>query len=137
MQCPYCETEQEQKKICSFCEADLTKSRPEKKQILSEEEAYQPQPMIKLYHTFDLLVMLQHLRKERSFYYKNMQILRKAPAEANITDEYNQLGQETYREYTARMKVIENILVDRLGYKPKRVDDKLLHALQQKMDRTK
>lgn len=135
MICPYCETEQEQKEICNFCEADLSKPRPKKKQMLSEEEAYQPQPVLELYHTFDLLVMLKHLRSERSFYYRNMQILRKAPAEANISQEHNELGQEIYREYTARVRVIENILIDRLGYKPKRVDDKLLYALEMKMKR--
>lgn len=136
MLCPYCQTEQEQKKICSFCQADLTQDRPKIKQILNEEEAYQPQPILATYHTYDLLVMLQHIRKERSFYYHNMQILRKAPSEANVPEDINQEGQKIYREHTAQMRVIEGILIDRMGYYPKRVDNKLLGALKLKIKRS-
>lgn len=39
---------------------------------------------------------------------------------------------ESYRRYTACMKVIEGILIDRMGYKPKKVDDKLLEAFEKK-----
>lgn len=135
MFCPYCQTEQEQKKICSFCKADLTQDRPKMKQTLSEEEAYQSQPILATYHTYDLLVMLQHIRKERSFYYHNMQIVRKAPSEANVPEEINQEGQKIYRKHTAQMRVIESILIDRMGYKPKRVDKKLLQALKLKIQK--
>ncbi|MFT9601007.1 hypothetical protein [Mesobacillus sp.] len=43
-------------------------------------------------------------------------------------------GESEYRRYTARMKVIEGILIDRMGYKPKRVDDKLLESLRVKIE---
>jgi len=136
MLCPYCQTEQEQEKICSFCKADLTQDRPQMKQTLSEEEAYQSQPILATYHTYDLLVLLQHIRKERSFYYHNMQIVKKAPSEANIPEDINQEGQKLYREHTAQMRVIEGILIDRMGYYPKRVDNKLLGALKLKIERS-
>lgn len=135
MLCPYCQTEQKQEKICSFCKADLTQDRPQMKQTLSEEEAYQSQPILSTYHTYDLLVLLQYIRKERSFYYRNMQLVRKAPSEANVPEDINQEGQKIYREHTAQMKVIEGILIDRMGYKPKRVDKKLLEALKSKIER--
>jgi hypothetical protein len=32
------------------------------------------------------------------------------------------------------MKVIEGILIDRMGYKSKRVDDKLLESLRKKVE---
>src|SRR5699024_11760501 len=112
MICTYCQIEQEQKKICSFCEADLTQERPKKKQILSQEEAYQTLPELSNYHTYDLLLLLSHLREQRSISYKTMQSVRKAPDEAK-TDNYeelNEYGQEFYREATARKNIIEQIL---------------------------
>ena len=135
MICTYCQTQQENKKICSFCESDLTQTRPQKKQILSQEEAYQSQPILATYHTYDLLLLLSHLREERSSAYKTMQNVKKAPDEAK-NDEYkklNQYGQELYREATARKNIIEQILVDRMGYYPKRIDDKLLNSLKIKL----
>ena len=135
MICTYCKTQQENKKICSFCESDLTQTRPQKKQILSQEEAYQSQPILATYHTYDLLLLLSHLREERSSSYKTMQVVRKAPEEAksNDYDETNQYGQELYREATARKNIIEQILIDRMGYYPKRIDNKLLEALHSKL----
>lgn len=137
MNCYYCQTYQENTKICSFCEADLTKPRPQKKQILSQEEAYQTQPKLEKYHTYDLLLLLRDLRAERTNMYKVMQIVRKAPEEAkkDTYEEINQDGQALYREATARQRIIEEILIDRMGYYPKRIDNKLLEALQLKLHR--
>lgn len=42
-------------------------------------------------------------------------------------------AESEYRRYTARMRVVEGILIDRMGYKPKRVDEKLLVSLQGKI----
>lgn len=139
MICTYCKTEQKKQKKCFFCGADPMQTRPQKKHSLSQEEAYQSQPILATYHTYDLLLLLSHLREERSTAYKTMQNVRKAPQEAKIDsetytyDELNQTGQEFYREATAQKNVIEQILVDRMGYYPKRIDNKLLEALNQKM----
>lgn len=139
MLCKYCQTEQQEQKKCFFCGADLMQTRPQKKQSLTYEEAYQSQPILAMYHTYDLLLLLSHLREERSIAYKTMQSVRKAPQEAKIDsetytyDELNQTGQEFYREATARKNVIEQILIDRMGYYPKRIDKKLLEALNQKI----
>src|SRR5690625_5559158 len=85
MICTYCQTKQENKKICSFCEADLTQERPKKKQTLSQEEAYQTQPELSKYHTYDLLLLLSYLREQRSTAYKTMQSVRKAPNEVKTS----------------------------------------------------
>src|SRR5699024_11359100 len=53
----------------------------------------------------------------------------------NDYDELNEYGQEFYREATARKNIIEQILIDRMGYYPKRVDNKLLDALESKIER--
>src|SRR5699024_5483261 len=141
MQCTYCKVKQENKKICSFCEADLTQERPKKKQTLSQEEAYQTQPELSKYHTYDLLLLLSYLREQRSTAYKTMQSVRKAPNEVNTSrndyDELNEYAQELYREATARKNSIDQILIDRMGYYPKRIDNKLLNILEQKLSTKK
>src|SRR5699024_4641827 len=133
MLCTYCQTKQKNKKICSFCEADLTQERPKKKQTLSQEEAYQTQPELSKYHTYDLLLLLSHLREQRSISYKTMQSVRKAPDEAK-TDNYEELNeseQRFYREATTRQNIIQPTLIDRMAYYPKQSDTKLLDALNQ------
>src|SRR5699024_5514003 len=86
---------------------------------------------------YDLLLLLSHLREQRSTAYKTMQSVRKAPNEVktsrNDYDELNEYGQELYREATARKNIIEQILIDRMGYYPKRIDNKLLNILEQKI----
>src|SRR5699024_9054859 len=141
MQCTYCKVKQENKKICSFCEEDLTQERPKKKQTLSQEEAYQTQHELSKYHTYDLLLLLSHLREQHSTAYKTMQNVRKEPNEVktsrNDYDELKEYGQELYREATARKNIIEQILIDRMGYYPKRIDNKLLNILEQKLSTKK
>src|SRR5699024_4876100 len=138
-----------------------------KKQTLSQEEAYQTQPELSKYHTYDLLLLLSYLREQRSTAYKTMQSVRKAPNEVktsrndydelneygqefyreatarknnietrrNDYDKLNEYGQKFYREATARKNIIEQILIYRMGYYPKRVDNKLLDALESKIER--
>src|SRR5699024_11836044 len=81
-----------------------------------------------------------YLREQRSTAYKTMQSVRKAPNEVktsrNDYDELNEYGQEFYREATARKNIIEQILIDRMGYYPKRVDNKLLDALERSEEHT-
>src|SRR5699024_11676111 len=76
---------------------------------LSQEEAYQTQPELSKYHTYDLLLLLSYLREQRSTAYKTMQSVRKAPNEVktsrNDYDELNEYGQEFYREATARKNI--------------------------------
>ena len=38
------------------------------------------------------------------------------------------ISEDDYKRFTAYMYLIEEILIDRIGYKPKRIDDKLLTA---------
>src|SRR5699024_10599238 len=82
-----------------------------KKQTLSQEEAYQTQPELSKYHTYDLLLLLSYLREQRSTAYKTMQSVRKAPNEVktsrNDYDELNEYGQEFYSEANARKKIVK------------------------------
>lgn len=86
------------------------------------------------------MLFLSHIRAERTFMYKTMQNVRKAPDEAKkSTENYDSIkddGINMYRELTARKNVIEQILIDRMGYYPKRIDNKLLGALKAKIQRS-
>ena len=60
-----------------------------------------------------------------------MQTVRKTPDEAKKGEfeQFKELTIEKYRNLTAQKNVIEEILIDRMGYFPKRVDNKILEAL--------
>lgn len=138
MICSYCKTESKNQTTCDFCCADLTKSRPKRNPMLDDSAANYTQPELETMHTYDLIRLLSHIRHERSESYQLMQIIRKTPEKAKISnyEDTNEFGQEQYRELTAKKNVIEQILVDRMGYFPKRIDDKLLAALDYKIKRS-
>src|SRR5699024_7378249 len=119
---------QENKKICSFCEADLTQERPKKKQTLSQEEAYQTQPELSKYHTYDLLLLLSYLKEQRSTAYKTMKRDRKATNEVKTRSKY-------YNKTNATKYNIKQILNYLMEYYTKRVDNKLLDYLESKIER--
>lgn len=137
MICSYCKTKTQNHETCDFCKADLTAERPKIDPMLDDSKANYSQPQLEKLHTYDLLLILKHLRAERTSMYKTMQSVRKAPEEAKNDnyDELNEYGQELYREITARQNVVQELLVDRMGYYPKRIDDKLLNALYEKIER--
>lgn len=140
--CSYCKTENTNKTYsCTFCKAPLNFERPKQKEFLSLDHAQKPFLELTEYHTYDLLVLLRMVRSERSTAYDSMisfkRLLNKAP-ESTQMDADNQTllrhAEDDYKHHTARMNVLEGILIDRMGYKPKRIDDKLLNALSAKMN---
>lgn len=136
--CSYCETEnKEVASDCDFCGASLKKQRPRMKEFLYLDQCELPFRELSSFHTYDMLILLRLVREERTKAYNLMRSLQKAPEGALIDSETLDFAESEYRRYTARMKVLEGILVDRMGYKPKRVDDKLLMSLQVKMNREK
>lgn len=136
MICSYCKTESVNSVTCDFCHSDLAAARPKMNQLLDVSNHYS-QPELQKMHTVDLLLILRRLRADRTDMYKTMQIIRKAPQEAQESVEgYSELkmdGINMYQEITARKNVIEQILIDRMGYFPKRIDDKLLNALNERI----
>ncbi len=122
---------------CDFCGAPLKKQRPRMKEFLYLDQCELPFRELSSFHTYDLLILLRLVREDRTKAYNLMRSLQKAPEGVLIDSETLSFAESEYRRYTARMKVIEGILVDRMGYKPKRVDDKLLMSLQVKMEKAK
>lgn len=135
MICSYCKTESINTHTCDFCLADLTQPRPKINNSLDELDAFRTQPELAKMHTYDLLRILSHIRAVRSECYKTMQIVRKAPEELQIDAETIDFAQGEYKRLTAQKNVLEQILIDRMGYFPQRVDKKLLMAFEAKIKR--
>jgi len=134
MLCSYCQTENEgEKTSCSFCQAPLKVVRPVLSDFLLEDFYERPFSELVLLHTYDLLLLVRETRKKRSEAYDLMRSVQKASKSVQMDSGDISMAEEQYRHYTKRMKVIEGILIDRIGYKPKRVDDKLLENLMTKI----
>ncbi|MDB6354719.1 hypothetical protein PH235_14405 [Trichococcus sp. K1Tr] len=135
MKCLYCDSENNSiDQACSVCGAPLYTKRPQLKEYVSLEDSALSFQELQRFHTYDLLILLRLVREERSKSYNLMRTVQKAPEGIEIDKSIIEFGESEYRLYTARMKLIEGLLVDRMGYKPKRVDDKLLTALKHRMD---
>ncbi|MEK5105099.1 hypothetical protein MKX83_24465 [Cytobacillus sp. FSL M8-0252] len=135
MICSYCETESSSlASDCEFCGAPLKPQRPKKKEFIYLEQCELPFIELSLFHTYDLLVLLRLVRGERTKCYHLMRSVQKGSNLIEIDSDTLTFAENEYRLYTARMKVIEGILIDRMGYKPKRIDDKLLVSLQRKIE---
>jgi hypothetical protein len=138
MICSYCQSENSQyAENCGFCDAPLNKQRPKIREFIYLEQCERPFSDLSLFHTYDLLLLLRLVREERSKSYNLMRSVQKAPDGVVVDSDTRSFAEREYRRYTARMKVIEGILIDRMGYKPKRVDDKLLESLKVKMESDK
>jgi hypothetical protein len=134
MICSYCGSENGQyAKTCEFCDAPLKKQRPQLKGFLFLEQAELPFGELSLFHTYDLLVLLRLVREERTKCYHLMRTVQNGSKLIEIDSGTLAFAESEYRRYTARMKVIEGILIDRMGYKPKRIDNKLLESLSAKV----
>lgn len=126
MICSYCQTENnDNAETCGFCAAPLRPERPQLKDFVFLDQCKLPFTELQQFHTYDLLVLLRLVREERTSVYNLMRMGKKLSLDSDSQD----FSEEEYRHFTARMKVIEGILIDRMGYKPKRVDNKLLARL--------
>lgn len=133
--CTYCKTENKESEIrCTFCEADLTFSRPKTMRFVELSDAYKPYPVLNSYHTFDLLQLLRLVRRSRTDAYNSLRITLKASNEMEVPEELKNASEDEYKRSTAYMNIIEQILIDRIGYKPQRIDDKLLEAWERKIN---
>jgi len=135
VKCSYCNSENTSiDQACAVCGAPLHTKRPQLKEYVSLQDSALSFQELQGFHTYDLLILLRLVREERSKSYNLMRTVQKAPEGAEIDKSVIEFGESEYRLYTARMKLIEGLLVDRMGYKPKRVDDKLLAALKHRID---
>ncbi|WP_286181139.1 hypothetical protein [Bacillus sp. ISL-37] len=111
----------------------MKKLRPQLRDSVYLKQCELPFKELILFHTYDLLILLRLVREERTITYKLMRSVQKAPEGIVVDSDTLAFAEQEYRRYTARMRVLEGILIDRMGYKPERVDDKLLERLQAKL----
>lgn len=128
MNCPYCKTENNSSQICcTFCKAVLTTPRRKVKHFVAFN-GFKTYSELNTYHTYDLLKLLKDVRKERSNAFQLLYSTLKLSNNIEIPADMKSLSEDDYKDFTAYMYLIEEILIDRIGYKPKRIDDKLLTA---------
>jgi hypothetical protein len=133
--CSYCGSDNgKYAENCGFCDAPLKKQRPKLREFVYLNQCELPFDQLANFHTYDLLVLLRLVREERSKSYNLMRTVQKAKEDVMVDSDTLAFGESEYRLYTARMKVIEGILIDRMGYKPIRIDDKLLESLRKKVE---
>lgn len=134
MICSYCKTENvADQTSCTFCAADLLATRPTRKRFIDMSDVLKTLEQKQQYHTFDLLLMLRVARKERSEAYTTLKTLLKASNEMEVPKNLKNDSERLYNDFTAHVNQIEQILIDRLGYYPKRIDDKLLQSYESKL----
>lgn len=93
------------------------------------EHVEQPVSVLKTYHTFDLYLLLKEVRSMRSDSYYGLRLFNKA---SEVDDEYKDLAKNQGKDYeywTRRKFVIENILLERQGYFPEKITDKVLGVM--------
>lgn len=123
-------------KHCNFCGSSLYNEltgfpivvlegaryqRRELKQSVNLNDAECPVSVLDTFHTYDLYLLLRLVRNQRHVLYKQL-------GEANKigSAEEKRSSSSLYDYWTRRQNVIENVLIDREGYFPARITDKLL-----------
>ncbi|MCY8233767.1 hypothetical protein [Priestia endophytica] len=102
MTCLYCQTENSSEGVCSFCGTPLDERRPERKNFVYLEQREQPFSQLKWFHTYDLLVLLRLVRKDRSDAFNQMRLIKRGAQEAQMDQETISFAEEHYLYYTKR-----------------------------------
>jgi hypothetical protein len=103
------------------------------KQFISVADAEKSVKELVNYHTYDLLVCLRLAREERTKAYDLLKTFNKAIDQggAEFVESAAEQG-KIYEYWTKRCWVLENILMDRMGYFPERITDDMLLKMQER-----
>ncbi|MED0952740.1 hypothetical protein P4T70_32490 [Bacillus mobilis] len=156
MNCPFCGSEAKFNKNgilavaeCEFCGAALTDPDTGYPKLWNEGEgrynfhnikanmflelAEQSVQILRTYHTYDLYLLLKEVRNERASMYHGLHIFNKASDQEDGFKEVADVQGKDYEYWTRRMFVIENILRERQGWFPERIDAKFLSGVEDKI----
>ncbi|MCM3736484.1 hypothetical protein M3215_11775 [Bacillus cytotoxicus] len=158
MNCPYCATQVKidedsvAQETCIFCGALIRDEKSGILQVCQNGERYefkkmqqhiflehinQPVSDLKRYHTFDLYLLLKEVREARSQTYYGLQLLNKASVEdEGFKESANEVGGE-YEYFTRKAWVIENILLERQGFFPEKITDRVLQYMWEQIKKSK
>lgn len=145
--CAYCGTEVQidtnggVEEKCTFCKAKIRSSHSGLLQICQNEQRFEFYKMqqnvfleqvnesvevLKQLHTFDLYLLLKEVREARSQTFTGLRVLNKAlDQDTQFKDTADEVGND-YEYYTRKAWVIENILLERQGYFPEKITEKIL-----------
>lgn len=134
MKCPHCETAlnklSERIFFCSFCDMEVMfemGNRPYGlKGAVDHVDARKSTKELKLYHTFDLLLLLRFCREERRTAYELMQVVNRVKA---LNKSFSEGFKEAYSQYdywTKKCRIAESLVKERIGTIPKAVTSQLL-----------
>lgn len=147
--CSYCASElimENNHAYCSFCDITLGPSSEfgmysedgkrieatKSASLITSDHAKLPVAELCKLNAFDLLLCLKEARRERGFSYNLLRTF-------NSLDEGNEFAEETGREYeywTRKCWTIENILINRCGYFPEKINDQLVDKFSEKKDKS-
>lgn len=138
--CPYCSTNLRYS-VCDFCgyvgEGNENGERSNKYKIrnfFSLQRAIQPLAELEKCHTHDLLYGLKLVRAERVAAYDVLKSVNALGKHFVGDDEYKKTraeAGENYEFWTKRAWILENILMDRLGYFPERIEDSTIDEVNE------
>lgn len=159
--CPYCASELNidinKDAFCYFCEVELGPNsefgmytndgkRIEKKKrvtFLAAETVKLPLKNLCELHPLDLIMCLKEARSERARVFSLMSIFNKADEDKSPDpkklEEYRLLAEETGNEYeywTRKCWTIENLLIDRIGYFPEKINKEFLASFITKNEKS-
>ncbi|GED04213.1 hypothetical protein [Bacillus atrophaeus] len=134
--CPYCGSpvakENEANYYeCDFCiikikdaEENGSRKTVSFRETADEEDLFKTTPELMTFHTFELLCLLKLIRQKRSTKYN--ELYRKAKADEITGNTASEESRVDYQFFTKKMNVVENLLLQRLGYIPDSLYDSFL-----------
>lgn len=107
------------------------------KPMIAIEDVQQPLHILNDFHTHDLLLALRLARLERHKTYDLLKTFNKASDNMNEEDfqKFEVATEETGNEYdywTRRCWMLENLLMDRMGYFPQRISNEMLFNIKER-----
>lgn len=145
MNCPYCSSEvvYDDGYYCSFCNVEFKKDEltfdghrkvfHEQKQFMSSYDLDLSLKELKELHTVNLLELLFVARSERSNEYNLLRTINKSLDQGlnQFKDAASEQG-KNYEYFTRKAWVIENLLIERMGWYPKRLTRNFLDDFKKK-----
>lgn len=147
--CSYCGTEvsvNNEKAYCSFCCIELGPNskygmysvdgkrleRFKQMSLVTSETAKLPIDELYKLNPMDLLLCLKEARKERGFIYNQLRTFNKFE---DLGDFAKEIGEE-YEFWTRKCWTIENILINRFGYYPEKINSELIDAFSKRKEKS-
>ncbi|MGO1135785.1 hypothetical protein ACTOS9_21810 (plasmid) [Bacillus subtilis] len=97
--------------------------------VIDLQDAQKPVPELRKYHTLELMILLNYVRAERARIYSLWETFLKVKESSDIPGEFAKVlpqeikkVQSDYFKWKSHMNVLENLLLERLGYIPERID---------------